>query len=182
MYASLSHHDLLHTLLGIKRNVWDPILSWICNGILAYLLHWARQIVWGRVIRVKIQLRFSAVRFRNHAVLLSYFATWSACCGLMYQSIPKPPISPAQSPGIWLALSSVQWGIWPKMRPARWGIWLRVKTSVSGRKQKDGELRSRVIALVDYTWVFLLLSFYIVLSWNMPCLKCGAKTSWTRNS
>ena len=31
-----------------------------------------------------------------------------------------------------------------------------------------GEPRSRVIALVDSTWVFLLLSFYIVLSWNMP--------------
>ena len=34
-----------------------------------------------------------------------------------------------------------------------------------------GEPRSRVIALVDYTWVFLLLSFYIVISWNMPLLK-----------
>ena len=31
------------------------------------------------------------------------------------------------------------------------------------------ERRSRVIALVDYTWVFLLLSFYI--SWNMPLFK-----------
>ena len=34
-----------------------------------------------------------------------------------------------------------------------------------------GEPRSRVIALVDYTWVFLLLTFYIVLSWNMPLFK-----------
>ena len=34
-----------------------------------------------------------------------------------------------------------------------------------------GEPRSRVIALVDCTWVFLLLSFYIVLSWNMPLFK-----------
>ena len=33
------------------------------------------------------------------------------------------------------------------------------------------ERRSRVIALVDYTWVFLLLSFYIVISWNMPMFK-----------
>ena len=31
-----------------------------------------------------------------------------------------------------------------------------------------GEPRSRVIALADSTRVFLLLSFYIVLSWNMP--------------
>ena len=33
------------------------------------------------------------------------------------------------------------------------------------------ELRSRVIVLVDSTWVFLLLSFYIVISWNMPLFK-----------
>ena len=34
-----------------------------------------------------------------------------------------------------------------------------------------GEPRSRVIPLVDSTSVFLLLSFYIVLSWNMPLFK-----------
>ena len=34
-----------------------------------------------------------------------------------------------------------------------------------------GEPRSRVIALVDSMWVFLLLSFYIVISWNMPLFK-----------
>ena len=34
-----------------------------------------------------------------------------------------------------------------------------------------GEPRSRVIALVDFTWVFLLLSSYLVISWNMPLLK-----------
>ena len=33
------------------------------------------------------------------------------------------------------------------------------------------EPRSRVIALVDSTWGFLLLSFYIVLLWNMPLFK-----------
>ena len=44
-----------------------------------------------------------------------------------------------------------------------------VKTSVSGRKQKDFAIL--IIALVDSTWVFLLLSFYIVLSWNMPLFK-----------
>ena len=33
------------------------------------------------------------------------------------------------------------------------------------------EPRSRVIALVDSTWVFLLLSFYIVRSWNMPLFE-----------
>ena len=33
------------------------------------------------------------------------------------------------------------------------------------------EPRSRVIALVYSMWVFLLLSFYIVISWNMPLFK-----------
>ena len=33
------------------------------------------------------------------------------------------------------------------------------------------EPRSRVIALVDSTWVFLLLSFYKVISWSMPLFK-----------
>ena len=33
------------------------------------------------------------------------------------------------------------------------------------------EPRSRVIALVDSKWVFLLLSLYIVISWNMPLFK-----------
>ena len=33
------------------------------------------------------------------------------------------------------------------------------------------EPRSWVIALVDSTWGFPLLSFYIVISWNMPLFK-----------
>ena len=33
------------------------------------------------------------------------------------------------------------------------------------------EPRSRVIALVDSTLIFLLLSFNIVMSWNMPLFK-----------
>ena len=33
------------------------------------------------------------------------------------------------------------------------------------------EPRSRVIALVDSTWIFLLLLFYIVISWNMPLFR-----------
>ena len=88
---------------------------------------------------------------------------------IMYQSIPKPPIPPGQSPGIWLFLSSAQWGIWPKMRPSRWGIW-RSYQKVCQRSETNFfdsayELRSRVIALVDSTRVSLLLLFYIVISW-----------------
>ena len=37
------------------------------------------------------------------------------------------------------------------------------------------EPRSRVIALLDSTWVFQLLSFYIVISWNMPLFKVWSK-------
>ena len=33
------------------------------------------------------------------------------------------------------------------------------------------ERSSRVIALVDSTWVFLSLSLYMVISWNMPLIK-----------
>jgi len=56
-----------------------------------------------------------------------------------------------------------------------------VKTSVSGQKQNDfaffdtaREPSSRVIALVDSMWVFLLL-FYIVTSWNMPLFTAWSK-------
>ena len=37
------------------------------------------------------------------------------------------------------------------------------------------ELLSWVIALVDSTRVFQLLSFYIVISWNMPLFKVWSK-------
>ena len=33
------------------------------------------------------------------------------------------------------------------------------------------EPRSQVIPLIDSTWVFLLLAFYIVISWNMFLFK-----------
>ena len=34
---------------------------------------------------------------------------------------------------------------------------------------------SRVIAPVHSTWVFLLLSFYIVILWNMPLFEVWSK-------
>ena len=42
------------------------------------------------------------------------------------------------------------------------------------------EPRSRVIALVDSTWVFLLLAFYIVISWNMPLFKVWSEDKLTK--
>ena len=50
--------------------------------------------------------------------------------------------------------------------------------------QKDfsaGEPRSRIIALVDSTWVFLLLSFYIVLSWDIPLFKVWSEDKLNKN-
>ena len=108
----------------------------------------------------------------------------------MYQSIPKPPIPPGQYPGIWLALGSVQWGIWPKMRPARWGIWLSCQ-NVCQRSEAEG-FRNSLIQQVSPVHGSLFLSiprgffcccrFIWFYCWICLCLKCGAKTSWTRNS
>ena len=54
-------------------------------------------------------------------------------------------------------------------------VWKRLSAVGSKRISQffdsAGEPRSWVIALVDSKWVFLLLSFYIVLSWNMPLFK-----------
>ena len=44
-----------------------------------------------------------------------------------------------------------------------------------------GEPRLRVIALVDSTLVFLLLSFHIVLSWNMPLFKVWSEDKVNKN-
>ena len=88
-----------------------------------------------------------------------------------------PP--PGQSPGIWLALSSVPWGIWPKMRPARWGIWLSSQNACQRSETKG--FRDSLIQHVSRVHGSLLLSipsgffyrcpFYIVISWTMPLFK-----------
>ena len=61
----------------------------------------------------------------------------------VHSKTAHPP--PGQSPGIWLTLSSVQWGIWPKMRPARWGIWLSCQNACSRTETKGFSNCSRVI-------------------------------------
>ena len=53
-------------------------------------------------------------------------------------------------------------------------------TFVSKRLSATSKPRSRVIALVDSTWVFLLLSFYIVISWNMPLFKVWSEGKLTK--
>ena len=111
------------------------------------------------------------------------------CLWFMYQSIPKPPIPPpGQSPGIWLALSSLQRGIWPKMRLGRWGIWLSCQ-NVCQRWEAKG-FRNPLIQHASGVHGSLLLSithgFFcccrFIYRGICLCLKCGAKTSWTRNS
>ena len=100
----------------------------------------------------------------------------------MYQSIPKPPIPfPPGNPRAFDSRSAPYSGEFDlKWGPPGGAFDFRTKTSVSGRKQKDfailwlskwAAFNSRVITLVDSTWVFLLLSFYIVISWNMPLFK-----------
>ena len=76
---------------------------------------------------------------------------------LMYQSIPKPPISPRAIPGHLTFVSKRLSAVGSKR--------------ISQFFDSADEPRSQIIALVDSTWVFLLLSFYIVMSWNMPLFK-----------
>ena len=103
-----------------------------------------------------------------------------------FNSKTAHPPPPRQSLGIWLVLSSVQWGIWPK-----WGLLggafdFRIKTSVSGRKQKDfvifwfstwaafmGHCSCRFH--VGFSVVAVLYS--LIYRRICLCLKCGAKTS-----
>ena len=98
----------------------------------------------------------------------------------MYQSIPKPPIPhPRHTPGIRLEFSPrVALGVKTSQLTSGRALDFCVKMSVNGGKQKDFAIlsfsmcaRSRVIVLVDSTWVFLLLSFYIFISGNMPLVK-----------
>ena len=99
---------------------------------------------------------------------------------IMYQSIPKPPIPPPGTmPGhlTRVKLRTVGNLTQNEARPVGHLTFVSKRQSAVGSKSisqffdSAGEPRSRVIALVDSTWVFLLLSFYIVLSWNMPLFK-----------
>ena len=105
----------------------------------------------------------------------------------MYQSIPKPPIPLLPPRAIPVHLTRVRLLIVGNLtqNEARLVGHLtfvskRLSAVVSKRIlqffDSARERRSRVIALVDSTWVFLLLSFYIAISWNMPLFKVGDGT------
>ena len=99
----------------------------------------------------------------------------------MYQSIPKPPTPPPPRaiPGhlTRVKLRTVGNLTQNEACPVGHLTFVSKRLLAVGSKRISqffdlaGEPRSRVIALVDSTWVFLLLSFYIVLSWNMPLFK-----------
>ena len=98
----------------------------------------------------------------------------------MYQSIPKPPFSPPRAiPGhlTRVKLHTVGNLTQNETRPVGHLTFVSKRLSAVGSKRisqffdSAREPPSRVVALVDSTWVFLLLSFYIVISWNMPLFK-----------
>ena len=97
---------------------------------------------------------------------------------VMYQSIPKLPIPPPPR-AIPRHLTHVKLCTVGNLtqnegRPVGHLTFLSKRLSVVGSKRilqffdSARELHSRVIVIVDYMWVFLLLSVYIVISWNMP--------------
>ena len=97
----------------------------------------------------------------------------------MYQSIPKPPIPPRAIPGhlTRVKLRTVGNLTQNEARPVGYLTFVLKRLSAVGSKRISqffdsvSEPRSRVIAIVNSTWVFLLLSFYIVISCNMPLFK-----------
>ena len=93
----------------------------------------------------------------------------------MYQSIPKPPIPPPRAiPGhlTRVKLRTVGNLTQNEARPVGNLTFVSKRLSAVGSKRisqffnsaREPRSRSPVIALADSTWVFLLLSFYIVLS------------------
>ena len=115
---------------------------------------------------------------------LNYSLKVQPCFGvisLMRQSIPRPPIPPPPraNPGhlTRVKLCTVGNLTQNEARPVGHLTFVSKRLSAVGNKRISQFFdsacapRSRVIALVDSTWVFLLLSFYICISWNMPLFK-----------
>ena len=110
------------------------------------------------------------------------------CTEVMYQSIPKPPIPlpPTPTRAIPRHLTRVKLRTVGNLtqneaRPVGHLTFVSKRLSAIGSRRilhffdTAREPRSRVIALVDSTFVFLLLSFYIVISWNMPLFKARSE-------
>ena len=96
----------------------------------------------------------------------------------MYKSIPKPPIPRAIPRHLTcVKLCTVGKLIQNEACPEGHLTFVSKRLSAVGSKRisqffdSAREPRLRVIALVNSTWVFLLLSFYIVILWNMSLFK-----------
>ena len=147
-------------------------ICFICGGNLLLLSEDPSQI-WNRLKHL----------WSGHPDGFEEISLVSACRSitiLMYQSIPKPPISPPRTiPGhlTRVNLRTVGNLTQNEARPVGHLTFVSKRLSAVGSKRisqffdSAGEPRSRVITLFHSTWVFLLLSFYIVLPWNMPLFK-----------
>ena len=93
----------------------------------------------------------------------------------MYQSIPKPriPPPPGAIPGhlTRVKLRTVGNLTQNEARPVGHLTFMSKRLSAVGGKRISRRAAFTGLALVDSTWIFLLLSFYIVISWNMPLFK-----------
>ena len=100
-------------------------------------------------------------------------------CASQFQDRPSPPPPPRANPGhlTRVKLCTVGNLTQNEARPVGHLTFVSKRLSAVGNKRISQFFdsacapRSRVIALVDSTWVFLLLSFYICISWNMPLFK-----------
>ena len=114
----------------------------------------------------------------------AFFQSLSRLCASQFQYRPSSsPPRPGQSPGhlTRVKLRTVGNLTQNEARPVGHLTFVSKRLSAAGNRRISQFFdsarapRSRVIALVDSTWVFLLLSF--LYRGICLCLKCGAKTS-----
>ena len=178
--------QLIDTCLGILHNISRRLRDReLFVDSEKTLLHFAKVKNSGVAATALLCLAYLVNEDTNHLIsadenLLCFIITM-----LMYQSIPKPPIPPpGQPPGIWLSLTSVQWGIWPKMTPARWGIWLSWQ-NVCQRSETKGFRNSLIqhVSRVQGSLILILsiprgfVCCYILYSlrWICLCSRCGTR-------
>ena len=103
-----------------------------------------------------------------------FYSTVAELCTSQFQNRPSPRAIPRHLNHI----SYVQWGLTQnEAHPVGHLTFVSIPLSAVGSQRISQffdlacEPCSLVIALVNSTWVFLLLSLYIVISWNMPLFK-----------
>ena len=97
-------------------------------------------------------------------------------CTSQFQNRPLPP--PGNPRAFDLRYAPYNGEFDPnEARPVGHLTFLSKRLSAVGNKRisQARKLRWRVIALVDSTWAFLLLSFYTVISWNLPLFKAWSE-------